>query len=237
MEAFKFIKDVYEQSGLLGVLSVALLGTVITVILLVGKDFFKGLFKKIKNYFMGSSADRKLKDHDLFKYLDVIINHQIHILDIKCPLRNKIFKKILEVKLINLKDTMGELADYIEGGKDEELKSMFVTAFIQHNHSWIKLCKEQNIPEPAILKFNDFYSSYSKPLETIIQDLTSSDIMVKDGAANTHIIFNIVKSMVVASILAAEKTLNYLNGELTNVEYNGQRCQKCPGECKFAKHV
>lgn len=237
MEILEFLKIIWNTGGIVGVLSITLLLMMLMIVSYLTKDYLDTISEKVKKYF-NKTKQKDLEKHDLFSYLNVIISHQIHILDIKCPLRNKVFKKLLEIKLSNLRDSLLDLIKNIkENNEDVELKSLFDTIFIQHNHNWVKIAKQNNLPDIAITKFQDFYTNYSKPLETIIQDLTSSDnILVDDKNQMLNIIFEVIKAMVLSSLLAAEKTLNTLNGELSSVVFEGEKCRHCGTKCDYQKH-
>lgn len=236
VEIFDFIRGVWDKAGFMGLFAVTIMASIIIVAGAIGKDFVMAVIKWLKTRWQ--PVDEGLLKHELFSHLKLIIDHQIPILEIKCPLRNKIFKRLLEIKFRDMLLCLTEVAKRFEEDEDIDIKSAFTALFIEHNHRWTETAKLAGLPEAAISKFNNFYNAYSKPLESIVQDLSSSQKLLADKRhQKIYIILDIIKSMIIASLLAAEKTLNSLNGEITSVVFEGERCRQCAPICDMAiKH-
>lgn len=231
MEIFTFIKEVWAVAGFLGLLAVTLMASVIIVAAALGKDFVMALFKKLQDRWNKTKVVN-FAEHTIFYHLKLMIDHQIPVIDIRCPLRNRIFKKLLDIKLKDFRTCVEALTNRFTQDDDLDLSVAFIAMFIEHNHNWTESAKRAGVPEAAITKFNEFYNAYSKPLESIVQDLASSQkLLVNNKAEKLNIILDIIKSMIVASYLASEKTLNSLNGEISSVVFEGEKCRNCQPKC------
>ena len=94
--------------------------------------------------------------------------------------------------------------------------------------------KNIGIPESAILKFHEFHQN----IQDVINDLVGN-LCVRGGVSNIEtisLIFEIIGCMEVSALFSAGDALNNINGEITNIQFEGVKCLKCDRPKCPSKH-
>ena len=178
---------------------------------------------------------------DLSKCISILkiknmIDYTIPRLRIYCPLRKAIFQEFLTVRLeIGLKK-MYEIADTDINKMDSETFQNFLETkaseiIIESEDKAIDL----GIPKLAIEKFNEINRPNEEMIRSIINTVSRSTRIYDNNTEKAVVVFNMCEVAANAMLVAAEDTIDNLNGQLTGVTFRGKICNKdCP-DCTHMK--
>jgi len=230
------IVQVYQQHGIfafLGFLAILLLlFAAYEIVKAIGSRIIEKGFKWWKS---GEKID--LQKHSVFQKLDSMINHQIPNVHIECPLRDKIFKKILIIKIKNLKKNMEEMAKREWKVSNEDMRVAWDSFFARVEYEWTNEAKAATIPNIAIQKFLSNQESVSKVITDLITNLCVSGRLYENNEEKISTIFEVLGSMEISSIFSAGESLNSLNGEISTLTFEGEKCHNCQTKCPIKRQT
>jgi hypothetical protein len=241
-EIFKLIMDGFAKEGWWFVLQLLLLFCIFIIIALV--------CLWLKNKFFGSSGSNSntntnsvnvnfnleekeeiitehtnnhLLNHPFFRSAKKMIELEIERLDIKEPLRAKIFKSFLKIKF---EVTLNKIREFILAGDMNEMNSevfhdklySLVTEIIQEYE--IKVLADE-IPQVVIDKFNKWHGGKVTTIFNFVNDICEADDWYVLNTVKFYSFLNQYVSILDLTLIDARKTLVYLNGELDKITYKG----------------
>ena len=145
------------------------------------------------------------------------LNHGDHY----CHGRTAIFKDMLNIKLKHWGEKIKEAVenDYSKM-TDNELQTLFINATMTLVDSYEREWIEKDIPQIVIDKFREWHDDHTKMfVETIRNICRGKSFSTKIEQVNAILEMN--NTMLILTILDAEKTLGELNGELAGLVYKG----------------
>lgn len=233
--ALDLLKKIYEGSGLTGILiTLVVLTTVFGVIRIIEHivvNYFKN--KKIDIPFFGNKKTRhtSLKKHPAFQQYDRLINFRAMNLQINCPLRKKIFTKLLVIKMTATKSALEELVNM----KEEELSSLNLRELVNAAQWKAAFALETNakqagLPDIAISRFKEKYDPYFEMINNTVLDISTATIY-GDNIERLNVCIELIVALESTSLVAIEQALDSLNGELSKVTFEGTSCLHC-NPCK-----
>ena len=233
--ALDLLKKIYEGSGLTGILlTLVVVATVFGVIRIIEHvvvNYFKN--KKIEIPFFGSKKSRhtSLKKHPAFQQYDRLINFRAMNLQINCPLRKKIFTKLLVIKMTATKSALEELVNM----KEDELITLNLRELVNAAQwkaafAFETNAKQAGLPDVAISRFKEKYDPYFEMINNTILD-TASAVIYGDNLERLTVCIELCASLESAAVIAVEQAIDSLNGELSKVTFEGTSCLHC-NPCK-----
>jgi hypothetical protein len=228
-ELFALLEGAYKAHGLLSFLSVLIsILCFVFIYELIKAVISTGKLPAIFN----RKHKRPLGSHAVFERLNSIIDYQIGNLKINCPLRNKVFKRILIVRFEIMRDLLKEEAarDFDEITQ-EQLGIIWKTFLARLENEWCEKTKLIGIPSVVVSKFYELRENIARAVDEITNNLC---VRSGDTEETVSFIFDIIVSLETSSLFTAGAAINSLNGELSNVEFEGAKCMKCnDGKCIF----
>ena len=204
----------------------------------VERNLKSGKFSLIK--FLSSFINEDLKlpslhTHPLFTDLEYRINTSLKNLDIRCPLRKKMFEDIILIRHKVLLDLMISFVNDIEQGKIKTLedgrKRSYTDLSNYSSKSKYIAKEEEHIPEFVYLKFFLWNDDRNRIIESAIESAFETKFLssMKERYAYILTTYNYISTL---TLFDAEKTLESINGDLDYMTYkditcNGG-CTKCP---------
>ncbi len=222
-ELFKIVGQIYKDHG---VISVIVFTSVILMMFII-YEVIKMTALKILDGKIPFMMDKKinLENHTVFAKLDSIINYQIQNIIIPCPLRMKMFKILLTLRMQCIKEELTEQSKKSWDISREDLRIIWKSFFAKIDFKWNEKAKTSGIPEVVVTKFMEFHKDVYKVLTDLVENLC-----VRSGTSLTEsvsIIFEVIGSLEISSLFTASDALNYLNGEINNINFQGTNCDNC----------
>jgi len=224
------IVQVYQQHGIFAFLGLM----VILLTLFAAYEVIKAIGSKIiDKRFKWWKKDEKfdLSAHSVFQKMDSMINHQIPNMQMDCPLRDKIFKKLLTIRAKTLKKNLQEMAKKQWSVSSEDMRVAWDSFFARVEYEWTNEAKVSGIPIIAIQRFIANNEGVSKVVTDLVSNLCTSGRMYDHNEEKIETIFEVLGSMEVSSIFSATDTLDSLNGEISNLTFEGEQCHHCQAKC------
>jgi len=169
-------------------------------------------------------AQNQLLNHQFFTNLKFKLNNEIPFLtlDNNFPVRQKLFRKLLELKLVSIQ----EIVEVIIAHDMEKMDaSQWATFVISEIHNGDKLLEEyslkEGIPSIVVSKFMVWQMRTLELLTSYVNDLAISTVY-STNAARVNTLLYLLGLQLITVIGDAEKTLGALNGELTGLNYQGE---------------
>lgn len=160
--------------------------------------------------------------HSFFPKMEGILELKIPTLSIGGPVRTDIFKDILrifyETAIRVIKDTLDKnLTDKTFLSENKEMINRLLET------SKVKMM-EAEIPTVAIYKFLDWSSKRYDYVMSTLSDIDSCDAFAST-VEKQYAALNLYQSTFYFFLIDAEKTLKYLNGDLTGAIYKGREVE------------
>jgi hypothetical protein len=226
-ELFSLLGEIYKTGGIFSLLSVMIFIIALVIIYESIKTFIlSGKFPSFKK------KKYNLGNHVIFERLSSIIDYQIGNLKINCPLRDKVFKRILVLRFEIMKELFEEEAKKnCNNISQEQLCVIWKTFLAKLESEWCEKIKAIGTPPIVIIKFYELRESITKAIDELTNNLC---VRSGDTEETVSFIFDIIVSLETSSLFTAGAAINSLNGELSNIEFEGIKCMKCNGgKCKF----
>lgn len=228
------VLGIYREYGLASLLIVAFLVIIIILFYVLMRGLITKITEgkiKISDVFSFFGIKHKvnidLEKHSIFAKLDTMITYQIPNIYIECPLRNKIFKRILHIRTTTLKKLIEA-----ESKKDweislDEIKIIWSAFFSRFDFEWVNEAKTAGLPPVVIGKFIEHNAPIKNVLVNLIENLATVGRIYQNNKERIATIFEVIGSMETTSIFTAGEALNALNGEVSEAEFDGEKCHKC----------
>jgi hypothetical protein len=135
---------IYREYGLASLIFVVFMAVIIILFYVLMRGLVIKITEgkiKLSDIFSFFKANKhlniELEKHSIFSKLDTMLNYQIPNIYIECPLRSKVFKKLLAIRLSVLK----KLID-LESKKDweislDEIKIIWTAFFSRFEFDWV----------------------------------------------------------------------------------------------------
>lgn len=217
---FVFFSEVYKNGGILSLISVG----IFILALLTMYEIMKTAIVKWKFPSFKKKKSQPLVKHHIFNKLDSIIEYQIDNIRIDCPLRNKIFKKILIIRFELMKKLFMDEATRDFNITQDELTNIWKTFFAKLECQWYDKVDEIGLPYVIIKKFSELRSNIDVAIYEILNNLC---MRPGDVEETVSFIFDVLSSIEISSLFTAGEAINSLNGELSGVEFEGVKCMHC----------
>jgi len=174
-----------------------------------------------------------LTSHSVFTKLDSMIQHQIPSLYLNCPLRARIFKKMLTVRTSVLKDGLMDMAKKEWKVPVDDIKIAWDAFFAKIDYDWTVAARNAGIPLVAVQRFKAFKENVNKVVIDLVTNLCLVGSIYETQQERIAVIFEVLGSMEVSSLFSAGKALDSLNGEISNLTFDGVKCLGCNTNCQY----
>ncbi|MGQ4893444.1 MAG: hypothetical protein ACP6IQ_02325 [Candidatus Njordarchaeia archaeon] len=212
-----------------GILGLFFIGLIIVLLCLL-----YSLGKKIIELYIPKCSEKNINPEEsgTFLKIDNLLVYKISRLKIYCPLRKVIFKSLLRVHIGVYKEVLFNIIKADVNSMTTEqfrhyLENSLSMLFIQCREKY----KENNLPEIAIEKFLEFNQSNEELLMKVMYQICDSEMVYDNNLEKLISFVDFVGAVLEMVLVSAENTLNELDGELSQVEYNGVKCQHCKEGC------
>lgn len=158
--------------------------------------------------------------HELFYKIKSYLDISIPLMKIKGPVRSKMFRDMLDIKLNIISDDLKTLLLSKSLNSDNMLQ-------LNLNNLELMVKKYQNawrsggVPEIVITKFEEWHQAKILLLYDSIKQICDCQV-IDTPVEEMYSILNIYLTIVSFTIVDAEKTLTVLNGQLKGVTYKGE---------------
>jgi hypothetical protein len=224
---FNALFEVYGHAGAFGVLLFAIVGV-----------FVYPAFVYYKKWIDSNISGKRM---DLTKSISILrienmLHHTVPRLRIYCPLRKAIFVKILTIKIQVSLEILKELAIKDLNKMNHETFLMVMQealegSFLEAERRMVNA----GIPQAALEKFSEMNAINENMIKKTISNICLSERIFDNNVEKAAIIFNMCEVVASTMLVAAEQTIDSLNGQLTGVVFNDIRClENCP-DCKYKK--
>ena len=165
----------------------------------------------------------ELTQHQFFANLDFKLNTEIPtmVLDNKQPIRQKLFRKLLVVTLLSLKEIINTIITSDIDSMSPSQWSMFVLSELnQIERSLEEKALKEGIPNILVSKYLVWEKKSALILKDYITDLAISELY-PNNLVRTNTLLFLLNLKLITIVGDAERSLRDLNGELTGLSYNG----------------
>lgn len=207
---FKEIVQTITDIGLSATISAG----VVYFLFVYASNFFKAKRSKITTY------NGLANYHEIFykirRYVDIAIPN----MNMKSPVRTKMFRDMLMIKLTVIDRNLKELLLNKTLTNENMLNQNLLTLekiVKEYQTEW----KESGIPETVSIKFEEWHMSKTMLLYDSIKQICECQV-IDTPVEEMYSILNIYLAVVNLTIVDAEKTLTTLNGTLSGKEYKGE---------------
>jgi hypothetical protein len=234
--------ELLEHGGL-GTFVVALLAMImfhIGIVLVFSRIDASGWPDVIRKLILKPTSTRELEHSTFFQSMFFLKMGVIQRLNITCKLRNKIFTRLLYIKVDMIETVIREFIAKEESWKDLEIDDMEIvlkSVLAESDIRWQKEAKERGIPEVAI----DLFKKYNLQKMSILDEVILSASLSKYTSVNNHervlIFLDALSTREIKSFDSLDKVLNELNGHLSKVVFEGEKCTHCDPLCPHQDKV
>ena len=228
-----WIEGAYATGGFAGVMAV--------VALAILGWMAPALVKKIPSpskFFGGAPID--LPHCGALTKMKTIMDFGVPSMRVECPLRKHVFSHILSVQMGELRQAMVILVSDkpAMARHRREFKDMLEYVLKATFASVERKFERDGVPKIAYTRFLDIYSPYKDFLIGYAGQICESEIVFDSNEERMLAVLDFMASMFLASLTAVEKVIGMVNGEMSRVEFQGRRCERCSEKCPFiAKEV
>ena len=228
-EIIEFFITSYQNFGIQGILisfvAIFIFGILYEMAKQLGRKF--GKEKLFLNRIIFNQDD--LKKHILFDKCDYLIKFRIPQMKIACPLRKKLFTRLLILKIESYKKNINELIENpnLATFTPQKLFQEVTEMFGKINLEWQNKAMDYGIPAIVLEKLQDeivqikqFVSRYT---ESICFSSTAEESNIQKVATIMDFIWTIEEYI----ISELEKVLNDLNGTISNIRTAEFKCHNC----------
>lgn len=187
---------------------------------------------KDRNIDRREKEDKSLKDelsnHQFFSNLTYKINNEIPTLDFngkETPVRQKMFRDLLELKLIVLRKVVENIITTDMGNMTPSQWASFINHEMQQGETRLReLSLEKGMSPILINKFMVWRKKTNELLKSYINDLAISPVY-STNVARTNTLLYLLNLKLITLIGDAERTLIDLNGEISGMFYQGEEIE------------
>lgn len=176
----------------------------------------------------------QLLNHQIFTNIEYKINNEIPTLKFSAsayPVRQKLFRKLLELKLLSVQSLMYKIvqADNYEKMTPSEW-SIFIQSEIRKSDGALEESALHNgIPPIVISEYMMWQSNSNKALVAYVNDLAMSTLYPTNEVRSNTLLY-LLNLQIITMIGDAERTLVSLNGDLSGMYYIGEMIESMPNE-------
>ena len=222
-------KLVLEKHGIFGFILFAFIILICYCTVELLKTFIKSNF--IQKNILKKNKENNLKKHFVFKTLEDLIKYKIDAIEFNCLLRRELFKSILKIKYQTMSDNLMELTNDDWEISVADARARWRTFFSKTQHDWVTECYADGVPKIAIIKYLEVSKPTNEFIEKTVEDICLTPPFSKKN--NAVAIFSLIPTMEMSALCSLNKTLQKLNGELSNQSYKGISCKTCKDKCEF----
>jgi hypothetical protein len=172
----------------------------------------------------------ELINHQFFSNIQFKISNEIPTLSLnkQMPVRQKLFREMLLLKLMSIEEKAHRI---VEGTTEDMTAAQWAAFVINEIHIGDKKFEEyalrEGIPHIVIHKFFIWQVGTFNLLISYINGLAMSNIC-STHAAKTNTLLYLLGLQLTTIIADAERTLIYLNGELSGLSYRDEILEELP---------
>lgn len=208
-------------------------GWVALFFLIVGLILFKYLTNLIPTWNkrdderidrFAEQAHDQLLNHQFFTNLRFKVYNEIPslTLDANSPVRQKLFRKLLELKLLSIQEAVEAI---VARDMEKMNPSQWAAFVISEIHNGDKLleerCMKEGIPNIVVSKFMVWQMRTIELLISYVNDLAIATVYTSN-AARINTLLYLLGLQLITVIGDAEKTLGGLNGDISGLNYQGE---------------
>ena len=241
----QLIDKVYAKNGIMGAVTIiigfAFLIAIweiikgISAAIANGKIAFniQSKFPSLGKIFLFKSNDIDLTKHLIFAKYDLLTN-KTHSAKVKCPLRKKIFQRLMIVRLQSHKDQSLQLIKEDFNQVDHDAFKILVMAFLAKSHlDWTSKALTLSLPDVVLSKIDDKLKDMRIFAETFICNVCDSTRFYENNIEKLSMILDLLAVLEESSVSTLEKVIDSMNGEVSKIEFEGTKCCNCDDECDF----
>lgn len=236
--------SIYAKFGFLGVFGILILALIIFVIYEIIRYTIvkhlqedKQLFlDKVHNFiFKKTINDINLLNHPTFHRFNLFLQTGSLNLMIQCNLRKKL---IIDMFLYRVENTNKILKDFFKNTKVEDIPNNQIKCTIealltQIDINWEQTLEQKKFPVCAVNKFKELILPIRNSFYYMVAEIFSGENPVfENNTQKFSMLLDIIGSSEYSTILFASRAIMDLNGQISQLEYNGVKCNNC-GYCKF----
>ena len=171
------------------------------------------------------SLQEELSSHQFFSNIMFKINSEIHTLDFnsnKTPVRHKLFRKLIEVRLQSTHD-MGHriISENMEKFTASQWSNFILSANTEADIKFEEEALKAGIPSIVVKKFLVWQHQTDEIFIGYVRDLAVSTVY-GTNIARTNTLLYLMNLKMTTTVGDAERTLVELNGEITGLNFNGE---------------
>jgi CheY-like chemotaxis protein len=220
------LKSAYDKTGWVGLFMTGGAFSLVMIAYHLGKASIQPILDKI---FKKRNKTPPLSEHLIFKKYDFIRDTKLPQIKLKCPLRRKIFTRLISIRLQSHKKSA---TDFVNGGDysgltSEELKLVVREFVYGAKNTWMLAAHNANIPEIVLRKYSDRTADMKSIIHDAIDTICASTTIYPSNLHKLNGIFDLLMTLEEHLYVFLEQVLDTLNGELSKVEYEGFGCANC----------
>ena len=229
--------DVYRSFGLAGILLfvafVALAFVCVKVLDVVVKKFGESKFVERLPFLRKHARKMTPRDHTIFKKYDVLLDRIPHA-RIHCPLRKRIFTRLLTIRVETHKRQLEEFVEHFDASVDHDAFKISISVLLTRSHSTLaRNLADAAIPQIVIRGFDAKIHDIKLLGEALVFDVCDSVRFYEDNGDKLNTIFEILATLESCVVVTVERFMDEMNGELNGTEFDGVRCTNCTSDCDF----
>lgn len=167
-----------------------------------------------------------ISTHQLFESITRHIETDIPVIRYSCKVRRAVFTDIIVIFFNTLKDEAEKIAIkfYKQSISDTEIKSLLISFIPTTRVKWLSKCRNEGIPEFALLQFDDELNRSLGFIKNIITTTMDSQMIYSSNYHKIMSIFNMINGFLPTFLNAIEITCNTINGKFATVTYKNIKC-------------
>ena len=165
----------------------------------------------------------ELTNHQFFSNLDFRLNNEIPtlVLNQHQPVRQQLFRKLLEVTLMSLKEVVDDIvAADIEDMSPSQWASFINGEMAKIDRNIEEKALREGMPTVLINKYIVWKARSAELLSNYVNDLAISEVY-STNLARTNTLLYLLNLKLITIIGDAERSLMELNGEISGLTYQG----------------
>jgi len=174
------------------------------------------------------SVHDQLANHQFFSNLAFKLDNEIHSLTLNnktTPIRQKLFRKLLELKLISIQAVVETIISEDMENMNPYQWAGFITGEIYKGDKHLEtITLKAGIPSIVVSKFMVWQMRTVELLTNYVNDLAISTVY-SSNMARTNTLLYLLSLQLITIIGDAEKTLGELNGEISGLVYKGEEIE------------
>jgi hypothetical protein len=230
MEKIDALITMYRETGFWGIVS----ATLISFLLVAGYELIRGIMRQVlEKRLPGIFAKPDHTKSGFFSLIDILIYFKIPRMTIPCPLRRKIFSRLLVSYFTAFRDRAREKINLRDLDKlsPEELDGFWKTFIYTSVDRAEEAAIKDGIPAIAIEKYRVRFDKTLKLIILTSEQICGSSNVYDSNSEKTLAIMNFLGIFLDLALVDANETMMEINGELSQEEYAGVRCSLCRQEC------